>query len=33
MEEDNENGEFPHAVKLRGYLFPFYQGSNLNESL
>ena len=33
MEEDDENGEFLHAVKLRDYLFCLYRGSNLIESL
>ena len=33
MVEDNENGGFPHAVKLRDYLFLLYHCSNLNESL
>ena len=33
MEEDDENGEFPHAVKLRDYIFCIYRGSNLNESI
>ena len=33
MEKDDENGEFPHAVKLRDYSFSLYHGSNLNESL
>ena len=30
IEEDDENGEFPHVVKLRDYLFLLYRGSNLN---
>ena len=33
MEEDDENGEFSHAAKLRDGLFYLYRGSNLNESL
>ena len=33
MEEDDENGEFLHAVKLRDYLFLLYDGSDLNENL
>ena len=33
MEGDYENGEFPHAVKLRDYIFSLYHDSNLNECL
>ena len=33
MEEDDENGKLPHAVKLRDDIFCIYRGSNLNESL
>ena len=33
MEEDDGNGEFPHAVKLRDYLFCLYHSSNFNGSL
>ena len=33
MEEDNENGEFLHAVELRDYIYCLYCSSNSNESL
>ena len=33
MEEDSENGEFPHSIKLRDNLLSIYHGSTLNERL
>ena len=33
MEEDDENGECPHALKLRDSLFSLYRGGISNKSL